>query len=148
MARPKLNIDPEHVEKLAALDCTHAEIAAFFGCSRDTIGGRFSAEIKKGKEEGKTRLRRMMWKSALGGSVVMQIFLSKNILGYSDKAEVNQNIKAGLTTTSSGRRSTAEVDAWLARKEARQAAREAKERGSSREADDDGSGPPNRLTRG
>ena len=33
MARPKkYDIDPEQVEKLAALGCTNVEIGSFFGC--------------------------------------------------------------------------------------------------------------------
>lgn len=87
MARPKLEIDPIEVEKLAGFGCSINEIAAFFDCSRDTIEGRFSAIIQKGREQGKTRLRKLQWKSAENGNVVMQIWLGKQILDQADKSE-------------------------------------------------------------
>ncbi len=87
MARPKKVIDPEQVLKLAAMGCMTSEIAAFFDCSSDTIERRFAAIVAKGKQQGKTKLRRLMWQNAEKGNAVMQIWLSKNILGYSDKIE-------------------------------------------------------------
>ncbi|MEM5807983.1 MAG: hypothetical protein QW818_02520 [Candidatus Aenigmatarchaeota archaeon] len=38
-------------------------------------------------ETKKTKLKQLMWKSAESGSVPMQIFLAKNILGYSDRVQ-------------------------------------------------------------
>ncbi len=93
MARPKLKIDPEQVYKLASIGCTNGEMASFFNCSKDTLENRFSAEIAKGRDGGKTRLRRLMWQSCDKGNVVMQIWLSKNLLGYSDKIEHDAQIK-------------------------------------------------------
>ena len=37
MARPKVKIDLAELEKLCGLQCTDAEIAAFFGVSTRTI---------------------------------------------------------------------------------------------------------------
>lgn len=88
MARPKLDIDPEEVEKLAAMHCTVNEIAAFFDCSRDTIENRFSANLANGRERGKTKLRRLQWQSAEKGNVVMQIWLGKQYLDQKDKQEI------------------------------------------------------------
>ena len=87
MARPKLKFDVEQIKQLAAINCTNEEIAAVLGCSRDTIEKRFSAIIKAGKGTGRMSLKRRMWKSAMDGSVPMQIFLSKQMCGYSDKIE-------------------------------------------------------------
>lgn len=87
MARPKIEINPIEVEKLAAMQCTNSEIAAFFDCSQDTIERRFAAELAKGREKGKAKLRRLQWQSAEKGNVVMQIWLGKQILGQSDKTE-------------------------------------------------------------
>ncbi len=92
MARPKIKINPEDVKKLASIGCTISEMASFFECSRDTIERRFAAEVLKGRDGGKTRLRRLMWQSAEKGNAVMQIFLAKNVLGYSDK--VDQTMQA------------------------------------------------------
>lgn len=69
------------------MHCTTAEIAAFFDCSRDTIEGRFSAELNKGRQQGKMKLRDMQLKCAEKGNVAMLIFLGKQYLGQSDKIE-------------------------------------------------------------
>ncbi len=84
MARPKLDIDGEEVRKLAALHCTTAEIAAFYDCSRDTIEGRFSAELNKGRQQGKMQLRDWQLQCARKGNVAMLIFLGKQYLKQSD----------------------------------------------------------------
>ncbi len=88
MARPKAKIDADQVEKLAAIGCSNNEIAGFFEVSKDTIERRFAAELSKGRESGKIRLRRLQWQSAEKGNVVMQIFLGKQMLGQADKTEV------------------------------------------------------------
>lgn len=81
MGRPLKKIDPELVGKLAAIGCTHPEIAAICGCSQDTIERRFADIIEKGKQEGKSSLRRLQWKSAQDGNIAMQIWLGKQLLG-------------------------------------------------------------------
>ena len=87
--RPKkYNIDKGQVEKLAALGCTNTEIASFFGCSKDLISKSYSTNVTKGKEKGKIRLRQMQWRSAENGSVPMQIWLGKQLLGQTDRQEV------------------------------------------------------------
>jgi hypothetical protein len=82
--RPMLQIDPDQVEKLASIGCTKAEICAVVGCSQDTLMARFSEQIAKGQENGKTRLRKKQIEVALAGNVSMLIFLGKNMLGQSD----------------------------------------------------------------
>lgn len=89
MARPKkYDIDPKQVEKLASFGCTNTEIASFFGCSKDLISKSYSTNVAKGKDQGKIRLRQLMWRTAEGGNVSMLIWLSKQYLGMSDKQEV------------------------------------------------------------
>tara|TARA_R100000700_G_scaffold28000_1_gene34855 strand:- start:409 stop:720 length:312 start_codon:yes stop_codon:yes gene_type:complete len=89
MARPKkYNIDTEQVEKLASFGCSNTEIASFFGCSKDLISKSYSTNIAKGKDKGKIRLRQLLWKSAERGNVAMQIWLSKQYLGMTDKQEI------------------------------------------------------------
>ena len=89
MARPRIKVDTEAVVKLASIGCTTSEIASIVNCSKDTLERRYAAELNKGRENGKTRLRRLMWQSAEKGNVVIQIWLSKNLLGYSDKQEIS-----------------------------------------------------------
>lgn len=72
---------------LASLHCTFPEIAAALSVDETTLykNEKYSSIIHKGREKGKMKLRRAMFKSALGGNVVMQIWLSKQLLGYSEK---------------------------------------------------------------
>jgi len=89
--RPRLEFDLEQVERLGLLQCTDNEIAAYFGCSRDTIASRkaddaeFSDALEKGREKGKISLRRVQWQSATAGNITMQIWLGKQYLRQSDK---------------------------------------------------------------
>lgn len=105
--RPKIVFNDkmlEELEKLYAIQCTDAEVAAFFGVSEDTIQRRkkddesFLARYTKGKEEGKRSLRRLQWKSAEKGSIPMQIFLGKNILGQSDRQDIKHDIDERIQT--------------------------------------------------
>ena len=101
MARPKkYNIDTEQVEKLASFGCSNTEIASFFGCSKDLISKSYSTNVAKGKDKGKIRLRQLLWKSAERGNVAMQIWLSKQYLGMSDKQDITLNeLPDGFDTT-------------------------------------------------
>ncbi len=91
MARPKKhNIDPEQVEKLAALGCNNSEIASFFNCSESLIRKSYSEFLTKGRDTGKIKLRQMQWKAAQRGSVPMLIWLGKQVLGQTDKQEITE----------------------------------------------------------
>lgn len=89
--RPKFQINYDQVEKLAKIQCTIKEIAAFLGCSEDTLmrDEHFCDLHKKGLEAGKASLRRYQWKSAEGGNVTAQIWLGKQYLGQRDKEDSN-----------------------------------------------------------
>jgi hypothetical protein len=82
--RPKLKIDKDLVEKLALIHCTPQEIGYIVGAHPDTIRKRFSAELAKGKAEGKRKLRRKQFEVALQGNPTMLVWLGKNLLGQSD----------------------------------------------------------------
>jgi hypothetical protein len=82
VGRPKLDIDPEQVMRLARLHCTLQEMADFFGCHRHTLRDNFSPQIDKGRSEGNISLRRKQWQMAVEkGNVVMLIWLGKQMLG-------------------------------------------------------------------
>jgi hypothetical protein len=87
--RPKKTIDGETVEELAAIGCTNTEIASIVRCSVDTLDRRFAEEMDKGRSNCKKRLRQVQMDAALGGNIVMMIFLGKQMLGQSDKIETN-----------------------------------------------------------
>lgn len=118
MAPRRKAIDGTMVRKLAALDCSIAEIAATLECSRDLLERRFRKELTEGREQGKSTLRRKQWEVAMGTpadpgqpatndapaipprpaippSVTMLIFLGKQRLGQADKTEtINANLNA------------------------------------------------------
>ena len=87
VGRPKKEIDPEQVKKLAMLQCTYEEMAGFFECDQATLRRNFATIIKEGKETGKMSLRRYQFELAKK-SAAMAIFLGKNYLGQTD----NQNV--------------------------------------------------------
>jgi hypothetical protein len=87
--RKAVNIDMDQVEKLAAIQCTEAEIASFIGVSERTIDRRkqhpdFAEAMARGKARGRVSLRRNLWSLANKGNPAANIFLAKNLLGYKD----------------------------------------------------------------
>lgn len=86
--RPRKEIDMDLVERLANIQCTQEEIACVVGCSVDTLVAQpgFSEIYKKGKEVGKSSLRRTQWKLAQTNTA-MAIWLGKQYLGQTDKIE-------------------------------------------------------------
>lgn len=91
--RPPKNIDYEALKNLCKLHCTRDECAAFLGVHPDTIDnhlradghGTFSEFFKTHSAEGKISLRRVQFQSAMGGSIPMQIWLGKQLLGQTDQ---------------------------------------------------------------
>ena len=81
MARPQKDIDPDEVEKLAAVNCSYAEIAAELDCGTTTLKRRFGPAIKRGRHKMKVSLKRKQFELAMGGNVAMNIWLSKQYLG-------------------------------------------------------------------
>ena len=89
MARPKkYKLDTEQVEKLAGFGCTNTEISSYFGCSDTTLTRNYGEFLTKGREKGKIRLRQLQWRAAERGNVAMMIWLGKQVLGQSDKQEI------------------------------------------------------------
>lgn len=99
MARPRKEIDKKEFESLLYIQCTLAEVTAYFdnklnGCSEDTIERwcmrtyhKSFADVSREKRDvGKIGLRRLQYRLA-EKSVPMAIFLGKNWLGQSDKIE-------------------------------------------------------------
>jgi len=41
---------------------------------------------------GKASLRRTQWKAATGGNSTMMVWLGKNVLGQTDKQEIEHNV--------------------------------------------------------
>lgn len=89
MGRPKKDIDPEQVRKLAAIDCSYAEMAAVLGCDPKTLTNRFSQAIQKGRQEGCASLKRKQFELAMAGHPTMLIWLGKQRLGQRDHQSVD-----------------------------------------------------------
>ena len=86
--RPRKPIDANQVRRLAAIGCTYAEIGAVVGCGKATLSERFRTEIDKGHEQLKRSIRRMQYKAARNGNIVMMIWMGKQYLGQQDKQHV------------------------------------------------------------
>src|SRR5882757_7160429 len=88
--RPRKHVDLDMAERLAAIQCTHVEIASALGVSVDTLtrDRHFADVYKRGAESGRKSLRRMQFESALKGNVTMMIWLGKQYLGQSDQGRI------------------------------------------------------------
>jgi hypothetical protein len=109
--RPKINIDPEMVEKLAGIGCPDSEIAAIVNCSVDTLTRRFADVLHKGRENCKTRLRKKQIEVALAGNVSMLIWLGKQMLAQSEKVEAKTELSGSINGTLDDASKKA-VDEW------------------------------------
>jgi hypothetical protein len=85
---------PEDIYKLAAIGCTDAEIAQWFDIEYSTLRYNFSDIMAKGRQDLKAALRTAMVNNAIkNNNAALQIFLSKNLLGYSDNPTNTEDSK-------------------------------------------------------
>ena len=99
--RPEAEIDLKELEKLCAIQCTNAEIAAWFGVSERTIDRKrhepeFLAVMERGKGKGRISVRRMQMKAAETGNPALLIWLGKQLLGQRDNLELSGPDKAPI----------------------------------------------------
>src|ERR1700738_3572771 len=78
------------LEKLASLQCTQQEIAAWFGVCTRTIERRcqepeFSEVMERGRAKGRISVRRMQMKLLEQGNATMGVWLGKQLLGQRDQ---------------------------------------------------------------
>ena len=99
MARPRKQIDPQEVEKLAMVSCPPNEIAAVLGCQTSTIERRFAGAVKKGAEKGKRMVRSKLFQLAMQGNLGAACFLAKAWLGMREVDPVSINVSANAVTT-------------------------------------------------
>jgi hypothetical protein len=93
MARPKLDIDPEQVQKLAKFGVSNVAIAEFFGCSEATIRQGFFDSLTKGRAERKITLHQRQYEAADNGNIAMLIWLGKQDLGQTEKVETKNETR-------------------------------------------------------
>lgn len=99
MGRPLKQIDQKLFEGMCRIQCTQEEMCDLLECNVDTLtdwckrtyNQTFSEVFRQKRGQGKVSLRRMQWKTAEAGNVTMQIFLGKNLLGQSDKQEIEHS---------------------------------------------------------
>jgi hypothetical protein len=91
--RPEVKFDLLQLEKLCHINATQREIAAFFGCSVDTIQARikddpkFAETMERGYCGGYSSLRRKQMEVALEGNPTMLIWMGKQLLGQRDSLD-------------------------------------------------------------
>ena len=86
--RPKIIVDIEILKNLASIGCPDYEIASVLNVSARTLNRNYAEIIDQFREKGKASLRKKMWDKAVKkDNTNMQIFLSKNYLGMSDKVQ-------------------------------------------------------------
>ena len=86
MGRPRIEINLLEAEKLGRLQCTLEECSAWLGVKLSTLSNRkdFLEVYKRGKEQGKTSLRRHQFKLA-EKNATMAIWLGKQYLDQKDE---------------------------------------------------------------
>ncbi len=84
MAPPIKKVNEKLIEDLASMNCSIAEIAAVVGVDRSTLHRRYATLIEKGRECGKSSLKKKMFDVAIKGNVTMLIWMSKQMLGYKE----------------------------------------------------------------
>ena len=103
--RPRVAVNWEAVDKLAALMAPANEIADYLSVtesavSYDTLDRRakedhgvtFADYVKqKANAYGKIRLRQAQIQNALDGNATMQVWLGKNMLGQTDRQDVRMS---------------------------------------------------------
>jgi hypothetical protein len=87
--RKPVEIDLEQLEKLASLQCTDSELAAFFRCTTRTIEKRrrepaFKESLERGRAIGQISVRRAQMKLLEAGNATMGVWLGKQLLGQRD----------------------------------------------------------------
>lgn len=99
MGRPPTEIDLGLAERLGRIGCTHEEIASVMNIPLSTLEKNhdFQKAHKKGMQQFRISLRRLQWRSAVRGSIPMQIFLGKNNLGQSDRPRGEDEEVGALT---------------------------------------------------
>jgi hypothetical protein len=108
----KALIDPNELERLAALHCTDEEIAAWFKVSTRTIERHrkdpaFAEIIARGRAKGKISLRRTQMRLAEQGNPALAIWLGKQLLGQVDHIAHDINSAQIMIVCPAGQREVA-----------------------------------------
>lgn len=85
VGRPPIVLDEAKVYELASTMLPVESIAIILECSKDTLYAKYSDILHAGRENRKRSLIAAMWYNAIEAkNVQMQIWMSKQHLGYKD----------------------------------------------------------------
>ena len=85
IGRPQKPIDEKILANLSQIGCTQEEIGSIVGISARTLQRRFADLLEVNKNKGKASLRKRMYEKAMKGNDKLLIWLSKNMLGMSER---------------------------------------------------------------
>ena len=85
MGRPIKDVDEKILANLSQIGCTQEEIGSIVGISARTLQRRFADLLEINKNKGKASLRKRMFEKAMKGNDKLLIWLSKNMLGMSER---------------------------------------------------------------
>ena len=96
VGRPRSKVDEKVLGNLAHIGCPIEECADILGVSARTLKRNFADIIHTHRNKGKASLRKKMYEKAVTkDNTHMQIWLSKNYLGMSDRI-INEQISEPL----------------------------------------------------
>lgn len=94
--RPKIEFDYDELYELSKTHCSFVDLAKFFNCSETTVNDRyrddpeFKTAVDRGRFEAIKGLRRRQLELAMDGNTQMAIWLGKQLLGQTDRVDVDQ----------------------------------------------------------
>ena len=94
--RPMVEFDYDELYELSKTHCSFVDLAKFFNCSESTVNDRYrdDPEFKiagdRGRFEAIKGLRRRQLELAMDGNTQMAIWLGKQLLGQTDRVDVDQ----------------------------------------------------------
>lgn len=98
--KPKIELDLEKVEEYAGLGLTREEIALSLGISYSTLNRRIKesedvdAAMKRGRAKANIKVGNSLMKAIEGGNVTAIIFYLKARAGWTEKQQIEAEIKS------------------------------------------------------
>ena len=86
--RPQVTVDSAELDRLIDIGCHDNEIAAQFGMSETTLHRKYGSRLVKRRAVVRAELREKQLSLARAGDRTMLIWLGKNMIGQSDRADV------------------------------------------------------------
>ena len=94
--RPPIEFDLVEIEELSRSHCTFVELSRFYNCSEKAVEERYRTDqdfkqaVDRGRFEAIKGLRRKQLEMAMDGNTQMAVWMGKQLLGQTDKQEIDQ----------------------------------------------------------